>query len=184
MVAKRRLNFGDSGRAKRPCQDAPLVLYRGVKPEMKYFTTTVVYAAAVSVSLIINRIDQGTAVFDRIGSKVKIWHVEYVLVGDAAGALFRCDVLLNNTTPQLVTHTYDQPVDRNSQSVLKTTFHHVGQNMNARGALVRHKLPLGLITKFRSSAGSTLNSNELVARITSPAVTTITGYFRIWYTDA
>jgi len=90
---------------------------------------------------------------------------------------------LNNTTPQLVTHTYDQPVDRNSQSVLKTSFLHGGINPNSRGAHVQHKLPLGIITKFRAAAGSTLNSNEIVARITSPATTTITGYFRIWYTD-
>jgi len=183
MVAKRRLNFGGSGSAKRARQDAPMVIYRGPKPEMKYFTVFPLYVSAVSVSTIINRIDQGTAVFNRIGSKVKIWHIEYVLVGDTSGASFRCDLLLNNTTPQLVTHTYDEPVDRNSQSVLRTTFFHGGTNNNARGAHIQHKLPLGIITKFRAASGSTLNSNEIVARITSPATTTITGYFRIWYTD-
>lgn len=181
MAAKRSLDFG-TPRRKRTRIQPTLVLYRGVKPEMKYLTTTITYSAAVAGTYDINGVPQGGAEDNRIGAKIKIWSIEYVLA-QASGDPIRVDLLLNNVSGGTISHAYDGAIERNKVTVLDTRFLHSGADENSRGVLIRKKLPFGVVSKYTAALGSSVNHNQMVARITTPSSTTVSGYFRIWYTD-
>lgn len=183
MVAKRRLDFGGTTRNTRPRRDTPMVLYRGIKPEMKNLVTPITYTLLSGASYPINNVGQGSSVADRIGSKIKIWSIDYILTQDQ-GLSFRVDLVINNNAGVNPTHAYSNAIARNDFSVLHTKFFHAGATPNARGANLRHKLPLGVVSKYSTGISTSINTNQIVARITSPANTTLDGYFRIWYTDA
>lgn len=185
MVAKRRLQFGTTPVAKRARQDAPMVIYRGLKPEMKNVITTFAFSAGmIAQNVSINQVSQGTAVNNRIGAKIKIWNIEYMFADDT-GASYRLDLVVNNSASATEpTNAYDGPLDRNKSSLLKTQLFHAGSTPNSRGSYGNHRLKLGIVSKFDAASGTTINSNQIVARLTAPAaIPGLRGYFRIWYTD-
>ena len=181
MVARRRLDFSTPV-AKRARHEPAMVLYRGVRPEMKFLVTNIAHTATTGSTLTLNQVTQGTTISGRVGAKIKIWRIDYILA-NSTGNSFRVDLVINNITGSTITHAYTDPVNRNSLTLLTTKFHHAGSIPNARGANVSHKLPVGVISKFTSAAGTTVNHNQILARVTTQATETITGHFRIWYTD-
>ena len=183
MVAKRALNFG-TPRAKRARYEAPMVIYRGVKPEMKYFDVNPTYELETELTLTLNGVSQGTATNNRIGAKIKIWRVEYTLSQPSSSNSVRIDLLINNNVGATLTHTYSFLEDRKVVSLLKRTYHHSGTANGPKGMYASCKLPMGVVSKFGGAAGTTINSNQIAARILTPATETIVGTFRIWYTDA
>lgn len=181
MTAKRSLNFGTPS-GKRQKSQPTMVVYRGLKPEMKFFTTTLTHSTSTSTSVSIAAPSQGTAVNQRVGAKIKVWRIEYV-VAQASGNPVRVDLLINNLAGATISSTYDSEVDRNNVALIKTRFHTSGSNNSSLGSYVSHKLPYGVICKYGGSAGTTINTNQIVAHVTTPSSTTVTGYFRIWFTD-
>jgi len=181
--AKRRLNFG-SRSAKRPRRGDVYVM-RGPKSEMKYHTQTITYSAATAANFKINSIAASASSNGRIGSKVKIHYIEAVLA-QAAGnnSVVRCDLLIPNDASTLPAHAFDDPVQRVDNSLLKTQFMSGGTVNHHQGCIWGHKLPYGVVSRFGDSGSGNCNSNAIVARITTPVNATITGYFRVWYTDA
>ena len=183
MVAKRALNFGTPN-AKRQRMEPTMVVYRGVKPEMKYYDVVLTYSAAQAITITLNDVAQGTGVQNRVGGKIKIWRIEYSLQETSSSNTVLVDLLINNTAGGTIPHTYPFMPDRRSVVALKRTFHQSGTNNGPKGMLVSHKLPMGVVSKFSGAAGTTINNNQIVARILTPAAEDITGNFRIWYTDA
>ena len=183
MVAKRALNFG-TPTAKKQRVEPTMVIYRGVKPEMKYFDVIPDYAAKTDVTVTLNDVTQGTGVQNRVGGKIKIWRIEYSLTESSSFATVCVDLLINNTAGGTIPHTYPFMADRRTVTQLKRTFHQSGTSNGPKGMFVSHKLPLGIVSKFAGAAGTTINHNQIVARILTPASETITGNFRIWFTDA
>ena len=181
MVAKRALNFGTPSRKRTKAQ--PYVLYRGLNPEMKYHDQIIPYSAKTTVTLNLCDVAQGTDVDERIGAKIKVWRIEYFLA-QVSGDPIRVDLLISNIAGHVFAHGYDGSIDRQRCSHLKTSVLHSGSSLNSRGALVHHKLPYGVVVKYSGILGSTVNANQLIAQVTTPTATTITGYFRIWYTDS
>jgi len=183
MVAKRALDFG-SPKAKRFRREPTMVVYRGLRPEMKYLVTPVTYSAATAQTVTLNSLTQGTDVSGRVGAKVKIWRIDYILQCTSSSNSVRVDLLINNVTGGSVSHTYAGDIDMKSFTWLKTQFYHSGTSNGPKGINVSHKLPMGVISKYSGASGTTINSNQIVARITTAGNETIDGYFRIWYTDA
>ena len=183
MVAKRALNFGTPN-AKRQRNETTMVVYRGVKPEMKYYDVVLSYTASTALTLTLNDVGQGTGVQNRVGGKIKIWRIEYSLTESTSSATVLVDLLINNTTGGTVGHTYPFMPDRRTVSSLKRTFHQSGTQNGPKGMLVSHKLPLGVVSKYAGASGTSINSNQIVARILTPAAEDISGNFRIWFTDA
>ena len=183
MVAKRALDFGTPN-AKRTRREPAMVVYRGVRPEMKYLVTPIDYDAVSAATLTLNSITQGTDISGRVAAKVKIWRIDYILENTASSNSVRVDLLIQNVTGGTVTHTFAGDIDMKSYTWLKTQFYHSGTSNGPKGINVSHKLPMGVVSKYSGAAGTTINSNQIVARITTSGTETIRGYFRIWYTDA
>lgn len=182
MVAKRALNFG-TPRSKRARKSvSSMLLYRPLTPEVKFNDLPIVYNSASAATFFINSINQGTAVFNRVGAKVKVYKVEYV-IAQASGDPVRVDLLLNNVAGSSPAHTFDTSINRRLFSILSTKYLHSGASLNSRGALVTYNLPYPVIAKFGDALGSTINAGQIAARITTPSATTVTGYFRVFYTD-
>jgi len=181
MVAKRALNFGTPLYTKRQRRAPSVVVFSGVKPEMKNFIRDVSHSAVTSSSYFLNNIAQGTSVDGRIGAKIKIYRIEYVLA-QISGDPIRVDLLINNTAGGTPSHAYDEDISRNLHTVLDTRFLHSGASLNSRGAMVSKKLPYPIVAKY-TGATATCNYNQIVAHLTTPVATTVTGYFRIYYTD-
>jgi len=188
MSAKRALNFNTPAAKRRRqsyAQDTrhPMVLYRAIKPEMKFKTLNVTHAATTGSNLAIPQIAQGTGQGERIGNRVKLYYIEMVLRDTSAGNAFRMDLLGINDSTSAPAHTFSGFPDRNLFSELKSEFHHVGTGKSSLGSFTKYRFPLGHICKFTDGTSSTCNSGELVMRLTCLAGLTIVGEVRIWYTD-
>ena len=151
---------------------------------MKYFDTNSSYSADTAYTLTLNSVSQGTARYNRIGAKIKIWRIDYLLEQNSSSNSVRIDLLINNPAGGTLTYTYPFMADRNTVTLLKRTIHHSGTSNGPKGMYVSHKLPYGIVCKFTGAAGTTINSNQIVARMLTSAPETIVGNFRIWYTDA
>jgi len=175
------LDFGTPRRQRR--RQAPLLLYRSVRPEIKYkqFNVTA-YNNISAATFFISAIGQGSDVQDRIGARVKIYKVEYILA-QTSGESIRVDLSINNVAGSTPSHTFTQAANRTTQTMLSTKFLHSGANLNSRGAMVLYKLPYPLLSKYTSSSAASGSSGQLVAHVTTPTTTTVTGYFRVYYTD-
>jgi len=181
MVAKRALNFGTPNSKRQ--KTAPMVVYRGVKPEMKYFDTIIVHTAALSSSRRINNISTGTNFNERVGNRIKMHHIEGVIVGSGSQPV-RLELLMANDASITSGPNFADAVDRNAQSHLKTVFLHNGTQPNLNGYWLQHKLPYGVVSRYGDSSASSCNSNAIILSLSCPVASTITGYVRIWYTDA
>lgn len=157
-----------------------MVLYRGIKPEMKHFQTLLTHSSTTNSVRRINLVPNGSGLFERQAAKIKIHHIEMVL---ASTESIRMTILLPNNEGATPSLTYAQSVTRENDNVIKDVFLHSGSSPDARGALVQHKLPLGMVSKFNGTAGTDINSNVLWVVLNQPSNGTITGYFRIWFTD-
>jgi len=176
--AKRALNFGSTPAGKR-MKAPPVSTYRLVKPEMKHLATQVSIVA--DSNLFINSIDSGPDVNDRIGVKVKIMHIEGVI---SCPKPCRVDILHTNAVSGAPTHGYSGAVDRTKFNVLDTMFFSPNTDSVTQGHKINHKLPYGLISKYNDASGANINKGKILARITTNATTSVSGYFRVWYTDS
>jgi len=184
--AKRALNFGTNSSSKRRKTNNTMVLYRGIKPEMKHKHFPIAYSgAATSYNLCINAVPTGNGFAERIGAKLKVWNIEYLFhESNGLDPTLRLDVYLGDTNTDFSTHTLDDPLPRQTYTSLKTMMLYSGSNPNSQGATGNIKLPLGVVTRFTDGAATSINSNSIHIRFTSSVATTVGGYFRIWYTDA
>ena len=180
MVAKRMLDFGTPRRVRR--RQAPVVLYRSIRPEIKYKQFNLTYSTVASTTQFLSSIGQGSGVDERIGAKVKIYKVEYILA-QTSGDPIRVDISINNVADATPAHTFSQAANRTTQTMLSTKFLHSGANLNSRGGMVVVKMPYPVMSKYTGSGSDTVSSGQVIAHITTPTTTTITGYFRVYYTD-
>ena len=177
------LNFGTPNR-KRPRRfQQPVMLYRSIKPEMKNLVTTLAYGPAINLTLGLNVVSQGAATFERIGSKIKIWRIDYMIENVNNSNAVRVTLQIPNIVGAASTQNFASSVDRESFTLLKDTIYHSGTAQSPRGILQSHQLPVGVVSKYAGVAGTTINHNQIQARITTSGTETLSGYFRIWYTD-
>lgn len=178
--AKRALNFGSTPRkrARMTTRSQSRRVY-GTKPEMKYHVLNVTHVTSNATTQSINEIPGGPGVLQRVGAKVKIWNIEWVL---ACQVPTRVDLILANQASDTPTNTYPSAIDRTEFNQIEMMQLHPPTTSTAAFS-GNVKLPLGLIAKYNLTAGSSINKGKLYARITSQTNQTVTGYFRIWYTD-
>ena len=182
MVAKRALNFGTPS-SKRRRVNQPLVLYRSPKAEVKNFVYAISYSTVTSASYFINSINQGTAINERVGARIRIHKIDYVLA-QSGGEPVRVDLLVNNVAGYTAAHAFTNSVDHNRYSLLSTRFLHSETSSNSKGCFVKQNLPYPITSKYTTGTGSTINQGQIVARLATPTNATITGYFRVYYTDS
>lgn len=182
MAAKRRLDFNTPRGKRAKAAPTQMVMYRSPKSEMKHLTTNITYSAATVAGFVVNNPVQGPGVNERIGNKIKCWYIEGIIACTASTPI-RLDIIMPNDPTALFTVTFDQVLDRRILSVLGTKFLTNGTGFAASGAELRHKLPLGVVTKFGDGTAASLNKNAIYCVLSTPAAQTITGQFRCWYTD-
>lgn len=185
-AAKRRLNFGNTpaARSAKRARRADVVVVRGNKAEMKSSTTTVAYSAATADTFAISNIAAGSGRGFRIGNKIKVWAIEYFL-GSSDSANIRVDILNSSsgTASPTVSHTYYTEVNRDDYQLIETHTLHNGTLINSNGCYQVIKLPVGINCKYNGTLSTNCITNQLLAHITTPSSATVSGYFRIWYTD-
>lgn len=182
--AKRKLNFGPSPYAKRRKTMAYIPQpYRVIKPEMKHVVIPLVHAAAGSIRSL-TAIASGADNGQRVGNKIRIYNIEYVVSGGTPFSS-RLDLCVGNdaTLPGAPIVTFDTALDRQAYTSLKTRFMNNGSASQA-GFMGFHKIPGGLLVKYGGPTAASVNSNNLLANVATPSSATLSGYFRIWYTDA
>lgn len=167
--------------SKKARTEPTMVVYRGIKPEMKHAALTISHNTVIASTRDITAIGVGTNVAQRVGAKIKVFNIEYLLTSASS---FRATLLMPNDANASPALSFDTPVERTKDAVLKDTFAHSGSNPDCRGMLGRHKLPLGTVCRYGGPLGTDINDNAIYLTITQPAVGTVTGYVRIWYTDA
>jgi len=179
--AKRALNFGTPN-AKRQKTNSTMVVYRGLKPEMKYIDTPIVHTTSIGTSWRINNIASGAASDQRVGTKIKMHHIEGVIVGSASQPV---RIEIYNAFDASVTGVvpFGAAIDRKTASHLRTIFMHNGCNPNLNGYWLQHKLP-GTVARYADTSSSSCNSNAITVSLSLPVAATVTGYLRLWYTDA
>lgn len=180
--AKRALQFGSGTPAKRQRMTTRSMSRRvyGIKPEMKDFSVTVSHSAATASDHLLSAINNGSAEYERIGAKVKFWNIECCFVSPES---FRLDLYIPNDPTTTSTHTYSTAMDSESYTKLGTYYFNNNVSGKYEGQYFFHKLPLGVVSKWSGTAGTTVVKNAIQARITTHSSTTVTGYFRLWYTD-
>lgn len=158
-----------------------MILYRGIKPEMKYKETDIVHASATYSFTTFNLLDVGAGVSNRIGNKVKIWRAE--VVGATSNSTpCRLDIVLLSDATTLTAYTYTTFVDPAEGTNFRTTYLHNGAHINNNGFHINHKFPMGIVSKYSGTATLPID-NRLMAIITQPIAGTVNGTLRIWYTD-
>jgi len=180
MVAKRALNFGTPNSKRQ--KTAPMVLYRGLKPEMKFFDTPIVHTTSVGTSWRINNIATGAVHDQRVASKIKMHHIEGVIVGSSSQPI-RIEIYNAFDASNTGIVGYANALDRRTASHLRTVFLHNGTQPNLNGYWLQHKLP-GIVARYADTSSSSCVSNAITVSISLPVAATVTGYLRIWYTDA
>lgn len=170
--------------SKKARREPTMVVYRGIKPEMKHGSIAISHTGVTNANLTINPIAAGTNVAGRIGSKIKVWNIEGVFNTSTAYTNgLRVDILIPQVAGTAPTHAFNGAVDRDAFTVLKTIFLNSSSYPSTRGYLLNHKLPLGVVCKYDGPLATDIVSNELVVRTSTQANTNVDGYFRIWYTD-
>lgn len=183
--AKRALNFGPNTPNKRSKNQNTMVLYRGIKPEMKHASVSISHSTALASDLCVNAIPNGTSFENRIGAKIKIWNVEY-FVAEYAGTpvTLKLDMYLGDTSTDFSTHLLANAFPREKYTLLKTIVATPHGTPNQDGVYGNHRLPLGVVTRYNSTTAASIVDNAINVRIQTSTATTVAGYFRIWYTDA
>jgi len=165
-----------------------MVVYRGLKPEMKNKTIAISYPGgtpATAYNLHITAVTNGADYNERIGSKIKVWNVEYLMhESNSTDPTMRVDFYLGNSATDFSTHVLDTALDRQKYPSLKTMMLNSGSLPNNQGAFGNLKLPLGVITRYDGTSATSVVSNSIHMRINTSLSTTVSGYIRIWYTDA
>lgn len=181
MAAKRRLDFTTPSRKRRKA--APMVLYRnvGTKPEMKTLVTTTTYVADTTDVRSICTMAAGSASGQRVGNRIKVWCVEG-LVACSASTPIRLDIMTYDTSGS-ITYTYDGALDRRKLFPVFSKFLINGTTQAAAGYQFFHRLPYGIVVRYPDDSSTGGCHNDIVACLATPGAETITGYFRIWYTD-
>lgn len=159
-----------------------MVLYRAPRTEIKHVTNTITYVGATSQAIYINNPVQGPGVNERIGNKIKVLYIEAVIACTASTPI-RLDLVLPNDATSAFTPVFDGPLDRRIMSVMKTQFLTNGTSVAASGAVIGHKLPYGLNVRYTDGTAGSINKGTILAGLSTPSAQTITGYFRVWYTD-
>ncbi len=182
--AKRALNMGTSPYAKRArytrTTTRSVGRVYGSKPEMKDYNLAISHAATTASDYQVNEIANGANEAQRVGTKIKQWNIECLLVSSLP---VRIDLYMPHDPTTTVAHSYSQQLDTESLTKLGTYFFSPKTSGTDEGFHFFHRLPLGVVTKFTGTAGNTAVKNLIQARVTTTANTTVGGYIRIWYTD-
>ena len=180
--AKRALNFGNTPNKRQKAET--MIIYRGLKSEMKFRVTPIVHASTTLSATTFNLITQGALAQQRIGNKVKIWRLQ-VIGATSNSTPCRLDITIpkdaQQTAPPVTTYqTFLHPP---TDTTLRTVYLQNGANPNNNGFYVQHKLPMGVVSQFDGAGASDITTNKIRAVFTQPIAGTIEGELRIWYTD-
>jgi len=149
---------------------------------MKHFTVNTALATASAVNILLNGVPQGVTTANRIGNKIKIWHVDGFLESFSTIPI-RGDLYVPNNATSTSINTFSSAVNRAENWTCKSWCQTEGGSPGLHGYFWSYKFPLGLVTKYTPTTNNP-NSNALQLRLTSQSATSSGGYARIWYTDA
>ena len=184
--ARRRLDFTPMSTSRKRARIAqrPLVLYRGLKPEMKTRVTDLAHTATTYTTQTINPIPQGVDVNERIGGKYKIHRIGGMIrsQGDLS---VRLTLYVPKDPSNLLVAGLDTGVDVDDMWVIKDWWLHAGTSPCNRGSFWSHKFPMGVICEMNGtgSGGTDFRKNRILLRIQTPTNDTVSGFSRVWYTD-
>ena len=128
---------------------------------MKFHTIDVGHTGVTENSNFVNAIANGNGQGQRIGSRIKIWHIDGVLRTQQP---VRLEVLKLNSQGSTFTNTIDQPVDRDECSVLKHTTYNPNVADTYRNVYTLHCKVGGLLCKYTSTTGTSINEGKLLMR--------------------
>ena len=86
---------------------------------MKHKEVGFSYTALTNTNLLLTDITAGPGSDERIGRKIKVWRIEYMLRSQST---VRCDILQGNDATATPVHTIDAAVNRNSFNVIKLNY--------------------------------------------------------------
>lgn len=188
MVARRRLDFSTPASAsKRQKTAPPLILYRGLKSEMKYFDTNIPYTNLTATSVCINLVGAGAAIGSnsgRIGNKIKIHRITGIVTETSSSNTVRVMLLLPKVAATPPAVNFGQPVDPAEMLTLYDKFHNNGTNFGATGSHINVKLPLGIVAHYDGQLSTSINRNAIYMAVATVAQESCVVNARIWYTDA
>ena len=160
--------------------------FTGSKTEMKNRVVSIIHTTSLNSVTRINAITQGSAINQRIGSKVKVLRVEG-LIRSTTDKSLRATLYSPKTGSAVsLAPSLDGPVDLNDYWVVKDWWMHNGTSPNGRGAFFSHKFPMGVITEFAigsTAADADFRKGMLLLRIQATSSDTVQGYVRCWYVD-
>lgn len=172
-------------RSSKKSRNATMVVYRGLKPEMKHAAVAVSHTGVTSSDLCLNALSNGNQYFERIGAKIKVWNIEYFFFESSGNTVtLKMDMYLGDTSTDFSTNALNSAFPRQEYTLLKTIVATNNGVPNHDGVYGNHKLPMGVVSRYNASTGASLVDNAINVRIQTSTATNVSGYFRIWYTDA
>lgn len=183
MVARRRLDFTSPSK-KRRTTNQPLVLYRGLRPEMKFFDTAIPYNSKTTLSTCVNLLSVGGSNGDRIGTRIKMYRIQARIYQTVNTTPVRIDIIIPNVPDVGPTISYASLTNHLVDRSIFTKYLHSGTTNAPLGYFLNHKLELPLTAKYGGNTGTDINHNAIYFVMSTPATETITCNVRVWYTDA
>lgn len=177
--AKRALNFGPTPMTKRR-RTVPVstARYRLSKPEMKAADFSITHTSVSESNTDLSQLSLGTGVNNRVGSRVKAWRIQGRFT---ASQPIRIELLMMNDASDSPTNTAITLYNYRRAVNLGTYIY----DLQVSNSLVDfdHKLPIGLNMTYDGTASTDIVRNKVVARITTATATTVSGEFRLYFTD-
>jgi len=180
-AAKRALDMGSMPAPKRLRRSTrPVALYRLTKPEMKTGALAIAHSATTGSNLDLTNIAQGTGNSERLAGKVKFWNFD--IVGQANYPI-RIDFVIPRITNSLPSYSATSQIDYSEGQVLATYMFNPANHASYDLFHYNLKLPYGIVSTWDGAAGSTIQTHQIICRITSFYNATVNGAVRLSFTD-
>jgi len=183
--AKRALVMGTTPVAKRSrmvTRSRAVGRVYNTKPEMKFKQFVLSHTAVTNSNLDLSEIASGAEEQQRVGNKIKYWHVEAII---QSALPVRVELLMPSITGNAPTHFITALTDSDQFQVLGEAFLNPNLPVTVSDIFkVSFKLPLGIVSKWDGPLAGDIAKHQLFLRLNTGGSTTITGTVRVWYTDA
>lgn len=181
VITKRKYPTKNLGARKR-IKTVPRTMVV-MKPEMKHSAAVISYSAITFAALPIMQLGTGTSRQSRVGNKIKLHAIE-IFLSNTGGAPIRCDLVQpidDTTTPA---YTFAGVLDRSINQVISENQLAPGSNNPSEVWQYYHRFtPPRNVTYKDATLGSCQKGNIHLC-LSTPSSATISGYYRLWFTDA
>ena len=152
-----------------------------LKPETKYFNQNVPTGSAVSRTVNCCRMDAGTGVSERIGRKITLKSVGYMLTV-SGNTRIRCILYVpKDQSDELVLSGANDAVENDKFWVIHDKLW--DPNGSATVAQHNHRFPMGMGVEYGGPLGDDINRNGVRLAVVTPGAASANGHTKIWYAD-